>query len=231
MEFKVALKNTIPILTGFIVLGIAYGILMASKGYAFYWSFLFSALCFGGSMQFVAVSLLTTSFEPFSAFILCLMVNARHLFYGISLLKKYRGMGKIKALLIFWLCDETFSVVSSVSVPDELNRKKYYFWVSFLDYFYWVAGSVIGGIIGGLINFDTNGIDFVLTALFVVLFLEQWKVKENRKYCIFGIMATIISRLVFGADNLVIPAMLIIFLIISFEKLFFKNKTNIKEVE
>lgn len=214
-SLKFAFPNTIPVLTGFLALGTAYGILMASKGYAVYWSIAISALCFGGSMQFVAISLLTTAFDPLQAFLLSIMVNARHLFYGISFLSKYKGLGWIKNLLIFWLCDETFSVISSVEPPEEVDRKSFYFWVSFLDYSYWIAGTAIGGIIGGLVEFDTKGLDFVLTALFVVLLVEQWKKKENRIFAVMGIIATVLSRLIFGADNVVIPAMVIIVIMIT----------------
>lgn len=221
--FKAAFPNTIPVLTGFMALGITYGILMESKGYAFYWALAFSAFCFGGSMQYVAITLLTTVFSPMQAFVLSIMVNARHLFYGISLLKKYKGIGPIKNLLIFWLCDETFSIVSSVEPPEGVDKRKFYFWVSFLDYSYWIVATVIGGILGSLVTFDTRGFDFVLTALFVVLFLEQWKKKENRLYCIIGLLATVISRVVFGADNLIIPAMGIILIMITGVSIFKKG--------
>lgn len=222
---KFAFPNTIPVLTGFLALGTAYGILMASKGFAVYWSVAVSALCFGGSMQFVAISLLTTAFDPLQAFLLSIMVNARHLFYGISLLQKYKGMGFIKNFLIFWLCDETFSVVSTVEPPSDIDRKAFYFWVSILDYSYWIVGTTIGGIIGGLIEFNTNGLDFVLTALFVVLLIEQWKKKENRIFAIIGVVGTIISRLIFGADNVVIPAMIIIvfMIIVNMNVVSYKN--------
>lgn len=207
---KAAFPNTIPVLTGYLVLGMAYGILMESKGYPFYWSLAFSAFCFGGSMQFVAVTLLTSVFDPLQAFLLSIMVNARHIFYGISLLKTYKGLGFIKNFLIFWLSDETFSVVSTVEPPKDVERKEFYFWVSILDYSYWLIGTVLGGLLGSLISFDTNGIDFVLTALFVVLFIEQWKKRENRIFCILGVVCTVISRVIFGSSNLVIPAMVIL---------------------
>lgn len=217
---RAAFPNTIPVLTGFLALGTAYGILMAANGYAVYWAVAFSVFCFGGSMQYLAISLLTTAFNPLQAFLLSIMVNARHLFYGISLLKKYKGVGKIKGLLIFWLCDETFSVVSSIEPPEDIDKKYFYLWVSFLDYFYWVLGTFIGGIIGGLIKLDLKGLDFVLTALFVVLFLEQWKNKANRAYAMIGLLGTIASRFIFGADNIVIPAMVIIVIMIfAFSKL------------
>ncbi|MBS7577040.1 MULTISPECIES: AzlC family ABC transporter permease [unclassified Enterococcus] len=210
--FLAAFPDTIPILTGFLGLGMAFGILMQTKGYGPIWSVLMSAIAFCGSMQFVAITLLTTTFNPIQAFLLSLMVNARHLFYGISMLNKYKGIGKMRFFLIFTLCDETFSLVSSLEPPKQVNRKYYYFAISFLDYLYWIIGSLLGGIFGGLISFNTDGLDFILTALFVVLFLEQWKTRNNRIPAIIGLMATIISRLIFGASNLVIPAMIIIIL-------------------
>lgn len=229
-SLKQTFPSTIPILTGFLALGTAYGILMASKGFNVFWSLAFSIFCFGGSMQFVAITLLTTAFNPLQAFLLSLMVNARHLFYGISFLQKYKGLGLIKNLLIFWLCDESFSVISSVEPPKGVDRKAFYFWVSFLDYSYWLLGTAIGGIIGGLVEFDTKGLDFVLTALFVVLLMEQWKKKENRIYCIIGVIGTIASRIIFGADNVVIPAMVIILVMILGMK-FVTNKKNIDKIK
>jgi len=212
---KAAFPNTIPILTGFLALGAAYGILMAANGYAVWWSLAFSIFCFGGSMQYVAISLLTTAFNPLQAFLLSLMVNARHLFYGISLLSKYKGMGWVKNLLIFWLCDETFSVVSTVEPPEDVDRKAFYLCVSVLDYCYWIIGTAIGGIVGGLVELNLRGLDFVLTALFVVLFMEQWKKKDNRIFAMIGVGSTIVARLFFGADNVVIPAMIIIVITIT----------------
>ncbi len=212
--FKAAFPNTIPILTGFLVLGMAYGVLMQTKGYAFYWSVIMSAVCFCGSMQFVAITLLTTAFSPLQAFILSIMVNARHLFYGISMLNKYKGMGKMKNFLIFTLCDETFSVASSIEPPEGVNRKYFYFFISLLDYLYWITGSLLGGLLGEAITIPTYGLDFVLTALFVVLFLEQWKKKENRMACIIGLVATIICLVIFGSENVVIPSMVLIMVIL-----------------
>ena len=213
-SFIAAFPNTIPIFTGFMVLGIAYGILMQTKGYGPLWSLLMSAVCFCGSMQFVAITLLTSTFSPLQAFLLSIMVNARHLFYGISMLSKYKGTGKLKGFLIFWLCDETFSVSSSIEPPEGVTPKYFYFFISFLDYCYWVLGSVLGGLIGKLFTFDTKGLDFVLTALFVVLFLEQWKKPENRIACIIGICATLIGLFITGPDALVIPSMILILIVL-----------------
>lgn len=207
---KSAFPNTIPVLTGFIVLGMAYGVIMNSKGYSALWAVLMSAIAYCGSMQFVAVTLLTIAFNPMQAFILSLMVNARHLFYGISLLEKYKGLGKIRGFLIYTLCDETFSIVSSVTPRDDINPKYFYGIISFLNYIYWIIGTFLGSILGSLINIQTEGLDFVLTALFVVLFIEQMKNKSNRIFGIIGILGTLLSLILFGAENVVIPAMVII---------------------
>ncbi|MFA9379094.1 MAG: AzlC family ABC transporter permease [Lachnotalea sp.] len=212
--FDCAFPKTIPVLTGFLVLGMAYGVLMQTKGYNVIWSVLMSAIAFCGSMQFVAITLLTVAFNPIQAFLLSIMVNARHLFYGISMLDKYKGLGKIRTFLIYVLCDETFSISSSEEPPEDVNRKYFFFAISLLDYLYWVFGTLVGGILGNIITFNTKGLDFVLTALFLVLFLEQWKKTENRVAGIIGIVATIVSVLVFGTSNLVIPAMVIILLIL-----------------
>jgi len=217
-EYKKALHaafpHTIPVLTGFLAIGAAYGVLMQKNGYGILWSVLMSALALCGSMQFVAITLLTTVFDPIQAFLLSLMVNARHLFYGLAMLEKYRGMGKARALLIFTLCDETFSILSSIEPPEDVDKKHFYLLLSLLNYIYWVLGTFIGGIIGKFITFNTKGLDFVLTALFVVLFLEQMKKKENRVLGIIGLVSAALGLLLFGAENMVIPSMVIILLIL-----------------
>ena len=207
---RAAFPATIPVMTGFLCLGVAYGVLMQSKGYGPGWSVLMSAIAFGGSMQFVAITLLTTAFDPIQAFLLSIMVNARHMFYGLSLLDKYKGLGKVRPFLIYVLCDETFSLVSTLEPPEGVERKDFYFWISLLDYLYWITGTALGGLAGNLITFDTTGLDFALTALFVVLFLEQWKTPENRPAGIIGILCAAVSLAVFRADNMVIPAMVLV---------------------
>ena len=208
--FRAALPATIPVMTGYLCLGMAFGVLMKTNGYGVVWSVLMSLMCFAGSMQFVTITLLTTAFDPFQAFLLSIMVNARHIFYGLAVLEKYKGLGKLRAFLIFSLTDETFSLVSTLEPPEGVERKDFYFWLSLLDYSYWVTGSAIGGLLGGLLTFNTTGLDFALTALFVVLFMEQWKKKANRPAGLIGIACTVVSLVVFGADNLVIPAMVLI---------------------
>jgi len=208
--FRAALPATIPVMTGYLCLGMAFGVLMKTNGYGVVWSVLMSLMCFAGSMQFVTITLLTTAFDPFQAFLLSIMVNARHIFYGLAVLEKYKGLGKLRAFLIFSLTDETFSLVSTLEPPEGVERKDFYFWLSLLDYSYWVTGSAIGGLLGGLLTFNTTGLDFALTALFVVLFMEQWKKQANRPAGLIGIACTVVSLVVFGADNLVIPAMVLI---------------------
>lgn len=202
-----AFPHTLPVLAGFLVLGIAYGMLMLEKGYGPEWSVLMSAVAFCGSMQFVAITLLTTAFQPVEALILSLLVNARHLFYGLPMLDKYKGFGKIKGFLIYTLCDETFSIVSSATPPEGVEPKYFYLSISLLDYLYWVGGTLIGGLIGNWMPFDMKGLDFALTALFVVLFLEQMKKKSNWIFGLIGIAFTLLSRVIFGAENMVLPAL------------------------
>ena len=212
---RAAFPHTIPVLTGFCILGIAYGILMSSKGYGVLWCFLMSAIAFCGSMQFVAITLLTAAFHPAQAFFLSLMVNARHLFYGISMLSKYKGTGKIKGLLIYMMCDETFSITSTVKVPEDVDKKWFYLFISILDYSYWVIASVIGGLIGNLFTFQTKGLDFVLTALFIVIFLNQWREPSNRFSALLGVGISTLCLVIFGADNFIIPAMIGILLVLT----------------
>ncbi|MCF0130913.1 MAG: AzlC family ABC transporter permease [Pseudobutyrivibrio sp.] len=209
--FKSAFPVSIPVLTGYMVLGIAYGILMSTKGYGPLWTLLFSMLCFCGSMQFAAIPFLVGKFQPVYVFLLALMVNARHLFYALSMLEKYSGTGRLKWLCIYLMSDETFAINSTAEVPEDMDRGKFYAAVSVLDWSYWVLASVIGNVIGNLITINTAGLDFALTALFVVLFMEQLKNRKNAFCGVLGIVAAIVALIIFGADNLIIPAMVIIF--------------------
>ena len=194
-----AFPHTVPVLTGYLVLGAAYGVLMQSKGFGAPWVLLMSAVAFCGSMQFAAITLLTSAFDPLGAFIMSVMVNARHLFYGVSMLEKYRGLGGAKPILIF-----------SAEPPPDVSRKDFYLAISLLDYAYWVGGSLLGSLAGQFIRFDTTGLDFALTGLFVVLFIEQISDPRSRISGIIGVVCTAAARAVFGADQLVIPAMVLV---------------------
>ncbi len=216
-QWKIALKAafpyTLPTLAGFVVLSLAYGMLMESKGYGPLWSIMFSAVVFGGSIQFAAIPLLG-AFNPIQAFLLSFMVNARHLFYGISMLNIYKGFGKIRMPLIFMLCDETFSIVSSIAPPTHVHKKYFFFWISFLNYSYWVIGTCLGGLIGSSVSFNTRGMDFVLSALFVVILLEQVRTPSNRVPALIGIVSSCLGLALFGAGNMVIPSMCILLVVL-----------------
>ena len=207
---RAAFPVTVPVLTGYVCLGVAYGVLMAANGYGPLWSVLMSAVGFCGSMQYAVIPLLAAGFEPLQAFLLTLMVNARHILYGLSMLERYKGLGWARFPLIYTLSDETFSLVSTLDPPEGVARRDFFLCVSLLDYSYWVGGTALGGLLGRVLTFNTAGLDFALTALFVVLFLEQWKEPERRPAGIAGVICAAVSLAVFGPDKLVIPAMIMI---------------------
>lgn len=210
--FKAAFPHTIPVLTGFAFLGAAYGLLMNSKGYGIEWSVPISLLAFAGSAQYVAIGLLTTVFDPLYALLLASMINARHLFYGISMLEKYKNTGKFKYYLIFGLCDETFSIIHSTKAPSGVDNNLFMFFITILNHSYWVIGTFIGGLLGYLVSFNTKGLDFVLTSLFIAIFIKQWKSKENQKASLIGIFSSMTCLLIFGPSNFIIPSMILIIL-------------------
>ena len=203
-----AFPNTIPILAGFLFLGMTYGIYMNVSGFSFWYPCLMSLTIFAGSVEFVAVNLLLGAFHPIQALAMTLMLNARHLFYGISMLDRFRGLGLKKIYLIFGMCDETFSINYTAEIPPDVDRGWFMFFVTLLNHLYWFAGATLGGIFGSFITFNTEGLDFVMTAMFVVIFLEQWLKEERHESSILGIGLSILSLIAFGADGFLIPAML-----------------------
>ena len=206
--FFAAFPNTIPILAGFLFLGMTYGIYMNVSGFSFWYPCLMSLTIFAGSVEFVAVNLLLGAFHPIQALAMTLMLNARHLFYGISMLDRFRGLGLKKIYLIFGMCDETFSINYTAEIPPDVDRGWFMFFVTLLNHLYWFAGATLGGIFGSFITFNTEGLDFVMTAMFVVIFLEQWLKEERHESSILGIGLSILSLIAFGADGFLIPAML-----------------------
>ncbi len=212
---KAAFPYTIPIWAGFIFLGFAFGILMNSKGYSAPWSILMSLVIYAGSMQFVAVNLLTSAFNPLNAFLITLVINARHLFYGVSMLEKYSGAGWKKPYLIFGMVDETFSVLCSTEPPPDVDKYWFMFFVTLLDNIYWVAGTALGAFFGALVSFDTKGIDFVMTALFIVIFINQWKSQQQHSPALTGLIVSSACLFIFGPQGFIIPAMLLIVLVLS----------------
>lgn len=224
-----AFPHTIPIMTGFLFLGMSYGIYMQSKGFSFLYPMLMSITIFAGSMEFAAVNLLLGAFDPLQAFFMTLMVNARHLFYGISLLDKYRGAGLKKIYLIFGLCDESFSINCSVTPPKTVDKNKFMFFVTLLNQSYWVAGATLGGIFGNFISFNTKGIEFVMTAMFVVIFLENWLKEKNHLSSLLGLALPSVCLILFGKDSYIIPSMLIILVVLALLKPYFTKKEAVKQ--
>ena len=218
-----AFLDTLPVMAGYLVLGAGFGMIMDSKGYGFIWSLLMSGLVYAGSMQYLAVDLLAGGAGLITAAITTLMVNARHLFYSISMVEKYKGLGKRKPYMIFALTDETYSLVCKDDVPDGEDGKRYCFFVSIFDQCYWVAGSLLGSVLGSLLNINTAGIDFALTALFVTVFTDQWLKTKEHKPALIGVIASVICLLIFGADKFLIPSMVLITLALTVCKKYIKE--------
>ena len=208
--FKSAIPFTIPICIGFVFLGMSYGFLMNSKGFSFIYPMMMSMLIYAGSMEFVAANLLLTAFNPIYTLFLTIMVNARHIFYGISMLDKFKHSGAKKLYLIFGMCDESFSINCTVKPPEDVDRGWFMFFVTLLNHFYWVLGSTLGGLLGYVIHFNTKGIEFVMTALFVVMFINQWEETKNHTPAIIGVGCSLLGLMIFGSANFMLPAMLLI---------------------
>lgn len=208
--FRAAFPLTLPILAGFWFLGMAYGLYMNASGFSVWYPALISLLVYGGSLQFVMVALLLGPFAPLETFLLALLIQIRHLFYGLSMLDKYRGLGWKRPYLIFALCDETFSVACAAPVPEEVDPGWFYFWVSLLNHLYWLGGSIAGGLAGSFIQLKIQGLDFVLTALFAVIFLDQWTSKKLHFSALIGLLVSLGALWAFGPDAFLLPAMALI---------------------
>lgn len=214
-SFRAAFPQTLPILAGFLFLGFSYGVYANVSGFSFLYPTLTALLIYGGSLEFVVISMLTEPFAPLQTFLAALIIQARHLFYGIAMLEKFRGTGKKKPYLIFGMCDETFSVNYSAVIPPDVDRGWFMFFVTLLNQAYWVFGAAFGGLCGKLIPFNTEGLDFIMTALFVVIFLEQW-LKEKKHYtALCGLFASALCLVLFGADSFLLPAMALILLLLT----------------
>ena len=206
--FLAAFPYTIPIFAGFWFLGITYGIYMNVSGFSFWYPMLMSLTIFAGSAEFVATNLLLGAFHPLQALTVTLMINARHLFYGISMLDRFKNVGLKKIYLIFGMCDETFSINYTAQIPPDVDRGLFMFFVTLLNHFYWFSGATLGGIFGSFLHFNTEGLDFVMTAMFVVIFLEQWLKEKNHVSSLLGLGLSLLCLIAFGEDGFLIPAML-----------------------
>lgn len=210
---------TIPVLTGYLVLGFGFGIILKANGYGILLAFVMSLIIYAGSMQYVAIGLLTSGASLITAALTTLMVNARHLFYGISMLEKYKNTGKRKPYLIFALTDETYSLVcnDNPDIPPE-EQRNYRFFVSLFNQIYWILGSVLGAVVGSMVKFNSEGIDFALTALFLTVFIEQWLTAKNHFPAVIGIAVSVVCLVLFGSESFLIPAMLLISLLLCLYK-------------
>ncbi len=219
LSLKAAFPYTLPIFAGFWFLGMAYGMYMNVAGFSFWYPMLMSFFIFGGSLEFVAVTMLTSSFAPLQVLIMTLLIQARHLFYGISMLEHFKGLGWKRCYLIFGLCDETFSINYTAKIPEGIDRGWFMFFVTLLNHFYWVSGATMGGVLGSMLTFDMEGLDFVMTVMFVVIFMEQWA-KERKHYTAFICIGTAFACLVvFGATSFMLPTMgCILFLLLFFRR-------------
>lgn len=231
MSNKELVKNviikTLPVMAGYIVLGIGFGILLKVNGYGLMWSILMSVLIYAGSAQYVGISLISGGASILTAAITILMVNARHLFYGISMINHYKGAGKRKPYLIFALTDETYSLVCNGDYPEGVDKYKYWFLISFFNQCYWITGSIIGSIAGSVLKFNTTGIEFSMTALFVTVFVEQWLSTKEHRPAIIGLIASVLCLVVFGSDKFLIPTMILIVILLTG----FRGKLEKKEEE
>ena len=216
---KTAFKDTVPVLTGYLVLGFGFGIIMKANDFGIIHAFLMSLLIYAGSMQYVAIGLLTGGASLITSAITTLMVNARHLFYGISMLDNYKNAGKRKSYLIFGLTDETYSLVcgDTPNIPPE-QKNNYYLFVTLFDHIYWVSGSLLGAAVGSMFQFNSEGIDFALTALFLTVFLEQWLSTKKHAPAVIGVAVSVACLVIFGSENFLIPTMLIIALLLCLYK-------------
>ena len=202
-----AFAHTLPVMAGYLVLGLGFGVLLQANGYGWGWALAMSVLVYAGSMQYLAVDLLGGGASLLAAALMTLTVNARHLFYGVSMVERYRDAGPAKPYLIFALTDETYSLVCSGEVPDGVDRRRYYFFVSLFDQLYWIAGSVAGALAGRAMPFDTTGIDFSMTALFLVVMTDQWRATRDHRPALVGLGVSLACLAAFGPDGFLIPAM------------------------
>ena len=208
--FRAAFPYTLPIFAGFWFIGLAYGIYMNVSGFSFVYPMVMSAVIFGGSLEFVAVSMLLSPFAPLQTLMAALMIQARHLFYGVSMLERFKGLGWMRPYLIFGMCDETFSINYTAEIPEDVDRGWFMFFVTLLNHFYWFSGATLGGIFGSFLQFSTEGLDFVMTAMFVVIFLEQWLKEKDHVSSLCGLAVSLLCLILFGADQFMVPAMLAI---------------------
>lgn len=215
IALKAAFPYTIPVMLGYLFIGIAFGVLFENKGYNFIWAVLMSLFVYAGSMQFVAINFFTGGIGFISIAVVTLMVNIRHMFYGLSMIEQFKDMGRLRPYMIFSLTDETYSLLCLTDIPKDVDRKYFLFFIALLNQIYWIAGSFIGSIAGSMITFNAEGIDFAMTALFTVIFVEQWIHNKSHVPAAAGILISIACLVLFGAKNFLLPSMLLMLTVLS----------------
>ena len=215
MVIRKAFMTSLPVMAGYIVLGTGFGILLRSAGYGTLWALAMSLFIYAGSMQFVGVSLITGAASVLTTAVTTVMINARHLFYSVSMISRYKDAGKVKPYLIFALTDETYTLLSDGKIPEGADPDAYRFLVSFFDHCYWVLGSVLGSFAGEFLPFDSTGIEFSMTALFTASFVEQWLSAGSHLPALTGLLSTALCLVLFGPENFLIPSMILITVILS----------------
>lgn len=204
---RAAAPKTLPVFAGYLVLGLGYGIYVQSLGLPVWLPPLMGTVVYGGSLEFVLASLLLGAFSPLSAFLMALMIQARHLFYGLAMLERYKGYGLRSIYMIFAMSDETFSITCSAEPPEGIDKGWFMFFVTLLDQFYWVASAALGSVLGSVLPFSTEGVDFVMTAMFVVIFMNQWEKERQHYSALIGLGVPLVCLVLFGADSFLLPAM------------------------
>lgn len=213
-EFQYALIQTVPVMLGYLFLGLAFGLMLQDAGYHFLWAFFCSLFVYAGSMQFVLVTLLTGGANLLYAAVMTLFINGRHLFYGLSFIEKFQGMGRAYPYMIFSLTDETYSVLCGLKVPENMDENRVTFYIALFDHIYWITGSVLGAVIGQLVTMDTTGIDFSMTALFIVIVINQWKDSKEHKPVLIGAVIGLFCLFLLGADTFLLPSLAITALVL-----------------
>lgn len=207
-ELKLAVKSTSPVFFGYIFAGMAFGLMLQNAGYSYWWALLISCIVYAGSMQFILVTFLSSAVSLPSVMITTLAVNSRHMFYGLSFIEKFKKMGRRRWYMIFSLTDETYSLLCSVKTPEKINEKNYLFLMALFNQSYWICGCVMGAVAGTLIHFDTTGVDFAMTALFLVTFVEQWLEAESHSPAMIGLFCGFFALMIFGKDLFILPSLL-----------------------
>ena len=223
---KQAFISTIPVMIGFLFIGIAFGLLLSDAGYGFPWGIAMAVVVYGGSLQFALIPLITSQASLLTVAVMSLSISSRQMFYGLSLIERFKQMGKKALYMVYSLCDETYSVLVS-DIPEGIDRQKFDFYAAVLDMVYWAVGCGLGNLFGAMIKFDTTGIDFAMTALFIVICTEQWLGSKNHLPAVTGVVCAVISLIIFGRDSFILPALATSMIIL----MLIRNKVEVKENE